>query len=566
MGATSSRSPSDNLGIPGESGVGRRPYEIGRRAGSWPAVLLLIAVIATRTPALFRVGLWRDEAATYFYATAPTSGAFIDLIRQVEENPPGFFYLMYLWVHAFGGAPAVMKVPAFAFSLVEIWLTYELGRRLHSGRVGLCAAVLVAATPLSTFMSLEARAYTLAACLCTSIVLLYQQACSAPSLRSSAALALAVAAALYVHYTAIPFLVAIAIVTAMRPRLASATRLRVFIALAAGAIPFAAWVPSFISQAQAELTAQDPASAAQAARIFLQVTWLFPGSAAVKIGLIALLATIVILRARGGRPPAMPINPLAIGLLTIAFIGVLNWPLIWYLLPFSPLLMVCVTAYIAEASLGLLSWSRRFGPAAARWMLPVVTALIALVELPGNARLVQTPFSGVPALVAEAKKMVEPTLYVLAPDYIASTFVYYDRSLGSRPLRFDAFARQDRPELFRYVDGYANLWNSTDLVGRSTERYLREANGAHFLALVDERTSPPLMRTKTDGLLDELRRHLQQVDRRDYDGTIEPLVVYRFRIPTQLRIPAEPMVRPNAPRARNHAPLRIEQPAAGARR
>jgi uncharacterized membrane protein len=114
-----------------------------------------------RLPAFSVVGLWNDEAATYLYAIAPTPQAFIDLVRHFEANPPGFFFLMYIWVHAFGSAPAVIKLPAFAFSLVEIWLTYELGQRLHSARIGLCAAVLIAASPLTTFVSIEARAYTL---------------------------------------------------------------------------------------------------------------------------------------------------------------------------------------------------------------------------------------------------------------------------------------------------------------------------------------------------------------------------------------------------------------------
>jgi hypothetical protein len=34
---------------------------------------------------------------------------------------------MFVWVHAFASAPAVLKLPIFAFSLVLIWLTYELG-------------------------------------------------------------------------------------------------------------------------------------------------------------------------------------------------------------------------------------------------------------------------------------------------------------------------------------------------------------------------------------------------------------------------------------------------------
>jgi hypothetical protein len=76
----------------------RRPTEFGRQAGLRWTLLLIVALIAVKAPALFRLGLWRDEAATYLYATASTPGAFLDLIGHVEANPPGFFYLMYQWV------------------------------------------------------------------------------------------------------------------------------------------------------------------------------------------------------------------------------------------------------------------------------------------------------------------------------------------------------------------------------------------------------------------------------------------------------------------------------------
>jgi hypothetical protein len=168
---------ADTLGMIADPTECCRPPELSRCAGLRCTLLLIIVVAGVRGLALFRVGLWRDEAATYLYATAATPGAFIDLIRHVEANPPGFFYLMYVWVHAFGSAPAVIKLPAFAFSLVSIWLTYELGQRLHSPRVGVCAAVLVAIAPMATLVSIEGRAYTLAACLCTLTVLLYQRAC-----------------------------------------------------------------------------------------------------------------------------------------------------------------------------------------------------------------------------------------------------------------------------------------------------------------------------------------------------------------------------------------------------
>jgi hypothetical protein len=40
----------------------------------------------------------------------------------------------------------------------------------------------------------------------------------------------------------------------------------------------------------------------------------------------------------------------------------------------------------------------------ARWLVPLATLNIALIQIPLDARLLFVTFSGVPALVAEAKK------------------------------------------------------------------------------------------------------------------------------------------------------------------
>jgi hypothetical protein len=534
---TARKRGADTLGMMADSIVCCRPTGLSRRAGLWCTLLLILAVIAMRGPALFRVGLWRDEAATYLYATAPTPGAFIDLIRHVEANPPGFFYLMFVWVHAFGSAPAVLKLPIFAFSLVLIWLTYELGQRLHSPRVGLCAAVLIAVAPISTFVSIQGRAYALAACLCTLIVLLYERACADPTPRRLSWLALVAAAALYVHYTAIPFLVAIGIVTAARPRLAPATRLRVLLALVASLLPFTIWIPSLIAQARAGSAIQDYLSAADAFELFVRhFVSLLPGWSTLEMALAGLVATITLVRMRAGHSPAIPTHALIIGILTAAFIAALNLSADRYIHPFAPLLIVCATAYAADASLCLSSYGK-LASVTARWLVPLATLYIALIQIPLDARLLFVTFSGVPALVAEAKKTPSSTFYVLAPDYIASTFLYYDRSYGKPSLRFDAFARQDRPELYRFFDNYGELWSSADLIRRSERRYLRDASGSRFLALVVEGDPPQTgslpVRSRCDELLADLRLHLKEVDRREYPGTVEPLVVYRFLLPAQ---------------------------------
>jgi hypothetical protein len=526
----------------------RRPTEFGRQTGLRWTLLLIVALIAVKAPALFRLGLWRDEAATYLYATAPTPGAFLDLIGHVEANPPGFFYLMYQWVHAFGSAPFVMKLPAFAFSLVLIWLTYELGRKLHSPRIGLCATLLLAAAPVSTFISLEARAYTLAACLCTLIILVYERACEKPTLRNLLLLALAAAAALYVHYTAIPFLAAIGIITAARPKLVQATRLRIVLTLAASALPFAAWMPSFLAQTRAGMSFQSfqaPLTAMDMARLFLNdIVSLLPDPPAVGIAIICLLASFVLIRVRAGRSPGVPMHALAIGVLSTAFLALLDWHQKWYICPFAPLLIVCGTAYAAEATSCLFSSSRRLNFVTGRWLLPLATALVVVLGAPENARLLHGPLSGMSAAVADARKTTESTFYVLAPDYLASIFMYYERSTDAPPLRFDAFPRQDRPEFFRFFDGYAKLWQSPNVVDRSEKRYLRDATGFRFLAFVvhrDLHQKDPAPRTKVDVLFDVIRLHLKEVDHREYPGTVEPLVVYRFRLPNPVaRQPAVP--------------------------
>jgi hypothetical protein len=505
-----------------------------RNEGPWIALLILAAAVI-RAPALASVGIWRDEAAVYFYGTAASPGAFIDLIRSLESNPPGFFYLMYLWMHAWGDSPIVMKVPAFFFALVLIWLTFLLGRSLHSTRVGLCAAVTVAVIPLSTFLALEARAYTLAACLCTLIVLLYTQACANPTPRRLLFFALAVAAALYVHYIAIAFVLAVGLVTLARPHLPGTTRLRVLLALVGGILPFAAWLPAFIEQARAGVAEQGHWAARESAQLFVRDLIIFvPGPPVARIMFVAFLALMVILRARAGRIPALPLFAPAIGLLTLAFIAGFYWLEPWYAYPFLPLLVVCAAA-ITDDAIGLLRL--RFGRdplPAARWMLPLATAFIVMIEAPQNTRVLRTVFSGVPALVEQARSDAEPTLYVLVPDYIASTVVYYRRALGVQSLRFDPFGRQNHPELFRYKQ-YADVWNAPDLVACAERRYLHVADGSRILAVVaytdlpDSRSMP--MRSKARALLGDLRMHLKELPRLTYPGTVEGLVVYRFRIP-----------------------------------
>jgi hypothetical protein len=194
------------------------------------------------------------------------------------------------------------------------------------------------------------------------------------------------------------------IVTAARPRLTPATRLRVLLALVASLLPFTIWIPSLIAQAGAGSAIQDYLSAADAFGLFVRhFVSLLPGWAALEMALAGLVATITLVRMRAGHSPAIPTHALAIGFLTAAFIAALNLSADRYIHPFAPLLIVCATAYAADASLCLSSYGK-LAPVTARWLVPLATLYIALIQIPLDARLLLVTFSGVPALVAEAKK------------------------------------------------------------------------------------------------------------------------------------------------------------------
>jgi hypothetical protein len=239
-----------------------------------------------------------------------------------------------------------------------------------------------------------------------------------------------------------------------------------------------------IVQARAAISVHERLSPAIAGELFVRyVISLLPFPPITAIALLAALTTIVLLRIRAGLASEVPARPLAIGLLTIALISMLGWRSKSYLQPFAPLLIACGTAYAAEASLCFTS-ARKLFTAIALIIVPAATFLIALVALPRDALLLTASFSGIPAAVAAAKIAPDPSFYVVMPDYIASTFAYYDRLYGTPLLRFDAFARDGHPEFFRFSDDYVKIWNSENLVAHSERRYLRDALGKRFLVLV----------------------------------------------------------------------------------
>jgi 4-amino-4-deoxy-L-arabinose transferase-like glycosyltransferase len=126
------------------------------------------------------LGLWRDEAVTYFDARPETLAGLIQAVAHSELNPPGFFMIMHRWMQTFGASEVVFKLPALMFGLLLIPVTYGLGLAAGAARAGLMAAAVTALAPEAIYYSQEARPYTLTALLCCVVVLFYLRALAHP--------------------------------------------------------------------------------------------------------------------------------------------------------------------------------------------------------------------------------------------------------------------------------------------------------------------------------------------------------------------------------------------------
>ena len=80
-----------------------------------------------RLPSL-RLGLWRDEGATYFDAIPADLGEVFQTVAHCELNPPGFYVVMHYWMQWFGDGEIIFKGPALILGLLIIPATYGLGR------------------------------------------------------------------------------------------------------------------------------------------------------------------------------------------------------------------------------------------------------------------------------------------------------------------------------------------------------------------------------------------------------------------------------------------------------
>ena len=190
-----------------------------RHLGWWLSLLLLCGLaFGLRVYQLDHFGFWQDEGLTPLRAGYPVSEILSNRITIQEgisqdTHPPLYYLLVHFSRQLWGESDFAFRYFSVLWGVLLIPLVAQLGRRLHSRRLGLLAAALAAINPLQIWYAQEARMYTLLVFLAAAMTYLLWRTLNRPALSArqlwgaAGLYGLFAALVIYTHYTAV-FLVA----------------------------------------------------------------------------------------------------------------------------------------------------------------------------------------------------------------------------------------------------------------------------------------------------------------------------------------------------------------------
>jgi 4-amino-4-deoxy-L-arabinose transferase-like glycosyltransferase len=168
------------------------------------ATLLVIVLVAWGIR-LYHLGwssLWVDEGFSFSVGNGGIQSILTTLPRE-DRHPPLHYLLLWLTMRAFGSSEFSLRLLSAAAGLVGVPLIYRIGRSLGGRRVGLLAALALAASPFDLWYSQEARMYALLAALGLASIWFWLRWLARPTAFTLMAFVIAATAALYTHYYAV---------------------------------------------------------------------------------------------------------------------------------------------------------------------------------------------------------------------------------------------------------------------------------------------------------------------------------------------------------------------------
>jgi 4-amino-4-deoxy-L-arabinose transferase-like glycosyltransferase len=522
---------------------------------------LVFIGLLLRLPSL-RLGLWRDEAYTYFDALPVNLGEVLQRITYTEFNPPAFFLVIHQWMQWFGAGEISFKIPSLICGLLLIPATYILGQVVSSRSTGAVAAAITTFAPTSIYYSQEARPYTLAALLCCLTVIAYYKALPGKShIGYLVGFIVCATLLLYVHYAGFLVVGSLAIITLCLwwYDVENMRLIRLTIAFGIISLLFTMWLQNFFIQFHTGTPYDVQHVWWKRLLVFLnnvffysynplQRTSLFyrflqRALAGLESGLSLLVlgtgARQLFAKFRQPAPcrsivlhPSVAIVGLCF-VLYVALVSALSRRG-RYMFPIVPLAWVLYgSGLLALWQYVKTHWTVQQNYVARRIALVLVIVLLALLNSPYALWLARGDKSGIRSLAADIEeKSPEKTFYLVSPDYLASTFGYY---FARHLVQFHGFARWEHPEIWT-ARGYAELWNSPTLVSETIQHIQDETQqGYQNLAFVYEnaKDSGQMKYSRGQELLSRLQQTYPLLEQKDYPGKIEFITLYVFSLTPQ---------------------------------
>lgn len=214
-------------------------------------LLVLLLAFALRLYRLDGQSLWYDEAVSAQVAAKGPA----ELTRWTADDiqPPLYYYVLAGWTRAAGHGEWALRFPSAAFGALTVALLWSLARRIFRGRgyarlAAALAALFAAVSPLYVYYGQEARMYTQLTFFAALAAYTLWRAVERPAGRRWwAAFVVAALAALYTHYFALFWLLALGLIAlwpAWRRRALLPLALSV-LAIGAGYLP---WLPAMLNR------------------------------------------------------------------------------------------------------------------------------------------------------------------------------------------------------------------------------------------------------------------------------------------------------------------------------
>lgn len=130
----------------------------------YPQIFLLLLVLfgLELRVAISNVPLWYDEGHSVLVAIKDFPfGINQFLFTKDFQHTPFYFYFLHFWIKLFGNSEVLMRMSSAIFGIATIPLTYIVGKKLYSQKVGYIAAILTTVSPLLVYYSIEIRMYAM---------------------------------------------------------------------------------------------------------------------------------------------------------------------------------------------------------------------------------------------------------------------------------------------------------------------------------------------------------------------------------------------------------------------